>query len=307
MTRFCTFLISTLLLISCGSSHESPVTMADDKVADDSTTVRVAVLPTLDCLPLFLASEQGFFSREGLHVRLVDFTAQMDCDTAFESRRVDAMVTDIVRAERLVKHQVPLEYLTTTNAAWQLLTSKTARIRQLKQLDDKMLAMTRFSATDLLGDMVVDSARLQSERVFRIQVNDLAIRLNMLQAGIMDAVLLPEPQATAARNQKAFRVMQDVSQSFDLQLGAVVMRPQSLTAEQQKAFKKAYDEACDSINANGLNHYRPLITRRMGVQPLTVDSLPLSNTFNHAAQPREQDLKRVRQWLEKKEARIDVD
>lgn len=307
MKRFCTFLITTLLLISCGSSDEALGNMTDEEGTDDSTTVRLAVLPTLDCLPLFLASEQGFFKRAGVNVRLVDFTAQMDCDTAFENRRVDAMVTDIVRAERLVKHQVPLDYLTTTNTQWQLLTSKTARIRQLKQLDDKMLAMTRFSATDLLGDLVVDSARLQPERVFRIQVNDLAIRLNMLEVGIMDAVLLPEPQATAARNQKAYRVMQDVAKSFDLQLGAVAVRPQSFTADQQAAFIKAYDEACDSINANGLDHYRQLIIRRMGAKNLTVDSLPSSYTFNHAAQPREQDLKRVRQWLEKKDVRIDVD
>ena len=59
-----------------------------------------------------------------------------------------------------------------------------------------MLAMTRYSATDLLADYAVDSAKLKSEQVFKIQVNDVNIRLKMLLNNEIDAVLLTEPQAT---------------------------------------------------------------------------------------------------------------
>ena len=65
-------------------------------------------------------------------------------------------------------------------------------------MDDKMVAMTRYSVTDLLSDMVVDSAKLKPERVFRIQINDVNVRLKMLENNEMDALLMTEPYATQA-------------------------------------------------------------------------------------------------------------
>ena len=58
--------------------------------------------------------------------------------------------------------------------------------------------MTRYSATDYLCDRVLAGAKLSS-MAFRIQVNDVNIRLRMLLNNEMDAVWLAEPLATTAR------------------------------------------------------------------------------------------------------------
>ena len=68
---------------------------------------------------------------------------------------VSYTVTDLVRAIRMQQRGPKLRYVTVTNAYWQLITNRNARIRQLKQLDDKMVAMTRFSFTDMMTDHVV--------------------------------------------------------------------------------------------------------------------------------------------------------
>ena len=50
---------------------------------EDSLALKFAVLPTADCMPLFLAKEKRMFDTLGVDVRLRCFTSQMDCDTAF--------------------------------------------------------------------------------------------------------------------------------------------------------------------------------------------------------------------------------
>ena len=154
MKTMLTILATLLLLSSCGQSYEEKRRMTREQQRRqwraDSAALKVAVMPTLDCLPLYIAKERGFFEKQGVDVRLKRYTAQMDCDTAVERGRVEGLVSDLVRSERMQQHGTPLRYVAATDAYWQLITNRQARIRELKQLDDKMVAMTRYSATDLL-------------------------------------------------------------------------------------------------------------------------------------------------------------
>lgn len=290
-------LAAVLALIGCGGDGVNTGVGGAKGTTADSIALRIAVMPTLDCLPIYVAYDAGIFERESLSVSLVPFTAHMDCDTAIVGGSVHAMPTDLVRAERLIKEGAPLRYATATNLGWQLLTAKTARIRKLEQLDDKMLAMTRYSVTAMLADQLVDSAKLKTERVFRIQVNDVLVRLNMMETGTMDAMLLPEPQATVARK-LGCNTLYDTS-ADSLALGAIAFKADTLRSQQMKTFIKVYDEACDSINILGLEHYRDIVVTRCHVQQDIVDSLTNMNPprFSHASQPRQSDIDRAKTWL----------
>ena len=289
-------LAALFALLACGGDGENNDVGNEETTVSDSTSLRIAVMPTLDCLPIYVACDAGIFERESLSVTLVPFTAHMDCDTAIAGGSVYVMPTDLVRAERLMHQGTPLRYLTTTNLGWQLLTAKTARIRKMEQLDDKMLAMTRYSATAMLADQFVDSAKLQTERVFRIQVNDVLVRLNMMETGTMDAMLLPEPQATVARK-LGCNMLYDTN---SLLMGAIVCRADTLRPQRQmQTFIKAYNEACDSLNTRGLDYYRDLIATHCHVEKDVVDSLVVQHPtlFHHASPPRQKDIDRAKTWL----------
>lgn len=115
---------------------------------EDSLALKFAVLPTADCMPLFLAKEKRMFDTLGVDVRLRCFTSQMDCDTAFVGSSVEGIVTDLVRAKRMREQGVAIDYLSTTNAYWQLLANRKARLKRINQFGDKMIGMTRYSAYD---------------------------------------------------------------------------------------------------------------------------------------------------------------
>ena len=293
-----------LMLVSCGQSYEETkrLTRAQRlKLArEDSAALKIAVMPTLDCLPLYIAKDHQLFDTV-VDIRLKRFTAQMDCDTAMLRGRVEGMVTDLVRAERITQLGT-LRYLASTNAYWLLISNRNQRITQLKHLDDRMLAMTRYSVTDLLGDLAVDSAKLKTERVFRIQINDVNVRLKMLENNEMDALLLTEPQATQALLAK-HKVLLDTRRE-DIQMGVIAFRTKGMDDKNRKkqieVFLKGYNDACDSINKFGVRRYKDVIRKYYTISEPALKNLPDTLIFNHAEAPRQKDVERAQQWLSKK-------
>lgn len=296
--------IALLLLAACGLSYEETKRLTRQQRLklwrEDSAALKIAVMPTLDCLPVFVAKERKMFDTV-VDIRLKQFNAQMDIDTALIRGRVEGAITDMVRAEKMIKEGTPLRYAAATNAYWLLISQRQLRITNFKHLDDKMLAMTRYSVTDLLGDLAVDSAKLAPERVFRIQVNDVNIRLKMLENGEMDAMLLTEPQATQALMKKHY-VMLD-SRKQDMQMGALVFRTKDMgdkaRMHQMDVFMKGYKQACDSINHFGVAHYAEILKKYYKLNGQTIKALPDSLKFTYQ-QARQKDIDCAKKWLEKK-------
>ncbi len=301
MKRLLIVMAAGLVVAGCGQSYKEKREISRQKMVqqhrEDSAALKVAVMPTMDCLPLFVASERGMFGKTDIRLRL--FTAQMDCDTAVAGGSVQGTVTDLVRAERLMQKGTPLKYITTTNAYWQLFTNRTARIKTLKQLDDKMVAMARYSVTDLLADRVRDSAKLDRERLFKIQVNDVHIRLKMLQNSEIDAALLTEPQALLARLARHTQLMD--TRKLNLTMGAIAFREKDLEAkkrqQQLEDFKKGYNMACDSLTKFGIAQYRDIVVKYCGLRAKQVDSLPRDLKFRHIELPAQTDIERAQKWL----------
>lgn len=299
-------IIGLMLLVACGQSYEETKRQnrqqRREAMRKDSAALKVAVMPTLDCLPMYVAEYYQLFDTLNGGVRLKHFMAQIDCDTAMERNRVEGTVTDLVRALRMTKRGIPLRYVAATNTYWQLITNRHSRVHQLKQLDDKMIAMARFSVTDMLSDLIVDSLKLREDHVFRVQINDLSVRMQMLQNNEMDALFFPEPWATKARMGKNIVVFD--TRKPDMQMGVIAFRDKEMRRperhKQLELFVKAYNAACDSINKYGFGHYRDLIVKNCGVEAMVVDSLPKDIKYQHAIGPRQKDIERAQNWLSKK-------
>ncbi|MBM6993953.1 MAG: ABC transporter substrate-binding protein [Prevotella sp.] len=287
-------------IYSCGGSFEEKLRQSHrDKLKlerEDSAALKIATTPTMDCLPLFIGVEDSLFQKAGVVVHLRARNSQIDGDTLIEGGHVEGFVTDLIRAERLQKRGTPLKYVAATNLYWQIISNRIARVKDIKQLSDKMIAITRYSATDYLANLAVDSAHPKYD-VYRIQINDVKIRLKMLLNNEMDAIVIPEPQATTARL-NTNPVLMD-SRHRDYRLGVIAFREKALKdksrQKQLALFLKVYNEICDSINSKGTTHYSKVITKYMGVDDKTVKALPHLN-YQHATPPRASDVDRARKY-----------
>ena len=91
-------------LVGCGDSKEKVRRLSmQEKARQDSidkASFKVGVMPTLDCLPVFVAHDEKLFDSLGVTVHLKCYSAQMDCDTALERGRVEGAVSDLIRARQ---------------------------------------------------------------------------------------------------------------------------------------------------------------------------------------------------------------
>ena len=287
---------------ACGNSYQESKRLSrlerQRLAKKDSAALKIAVMPTLDCLPLYVAREYKWFCDGKTDIRLKYFTSQIDCDTAILNGRVEGAVSDLVRVARMNKSGAKVKPQIATATYWQLLTNRNSRIRQLNQLDDKMVAMTRYSVTDMLADHVVDSAKLKSERVFKVQINDVNVRLQMMLNNEMDAMFVTEPQATLARLAK-HKVLLD-TRKMNWHMGVIAFREKPMKDVDRKrqydVFVKAYNQACDSINKNGIARYAHLMEKYCRTRSAVLDSIP-KQKFPHAVGPREKDVLRAEKYI----------
>ena len=288
--------VCLLTLCACGPSEADQKRAQRQRQEADrkayQAAFKVGTLPTLDCLPLFLLRDSVLYDTTRADIRLVGFTAQMDCDTAMTGRSVNACVTDLVRAQRLQRKGVPIRWFASTNAYWNLYASKQLKVDSIGRLSDCNIAMTRYSITDYLTAEVLQRAKLQRPAL-RAQINDVLVREKMATGGELDAFWFTEPMATKTRLD-GNRLLYS-SQKSGLHPGAIVLvegpsdDPQR-TMRQQEEFRKAYDRAVALINKNGLVYYSDLIIKYMGVDSKVVMNLP-KLSFEPARGPREADLK----------------
>lgn len=250
----------------------------------DSLSLKIACLPTLDALPLWVAEDCGLFTREKVDVRLIPFKAHMDVDTALVGGSVEGALTDCFRAEFLEKKGLKLNRFAVTPLSWKLIANRQARIKALRQLGDKMMAMTRHSATDYLCDEVLRNVKTTAD-VFRVQINDVDLRLSMLINNEIDALWLPEPQATKALLIGHYQLAD--SKLIKDSLGVFVFAQKNIDNEfrqsQIESFAKAYDTACDTLNKRGIHAFSDLIMKHTGVhEKAAIDSLVNIHYYKHA-------------------------
>ena len=291
-------ILAVLTFVSCGKSEkELQAERQAQKLAERDAyqkAFKIAVMPTMDCLPAYLLKDSLLYDTAKVDIRLCRFNAQMDCDTAMIGGSVQAAFSDLVRTERLKhRNKVLMHYLTDTNLNWQLIADKDSKLKQLSDLSDKIVAMTRFSGTDLLTDMAVKKAKPKYQ-VFRVQVNDVLVRLAMLQNHEIDAYWFAEPQITkalSADNNSLFN-----SEDAGVHLGVVAIMDKVRRQDEEAAFAAAYDKAVEQINKNGVKYYSALIQKYMKVDESVVRALP-DIKYTKIGPPRKADLLMARNFL----------
>lgn len=265
------FISLSVVNVSCTSEDSSPKRAGK--------VITVALTPTIDCLPLYVAQKTGIDTSFGYALNLQTYSSRSDCDTALIHGMAHAIMTDSIRANDIRNRLVTLASAADTipqpaadslqftyhdNIKIFFFTNSKSRLKRPSQLADKMIAIDRGSVEMLIAQQLLDSLKI-SDKAFLVQMQNIRTRSEMLSAGSMDAVALTEPQAAVARSQR-HNLIYTADAYRGKSLGCL------LSASRHAAIRNIYNAAVDSINKHGIHHYDTIIASCMDIP---VQCLPL--------------------------------
>ena len=283
------------MLASCSQRQEATQFKADS-TGIDTTVLCIAVMPAMNCLPVYYAERTGLADSLGLEMELLRYNAQMDIDTAITGGHADIAFTDLIRAQKLGKTGVSITPFASCDEPLSLISLKTKRVKQVNQMKEQMIAVSRLSATDYWTDRLLDSTRTSYDDIYRPQVNDVKLRAEMLRLGLIDAAMMGEPYATWMMMLGHKRLFQSKGKQPQLYAWANI----SATKMQQKAFLKVLDEAINRMSkASEASLLRDILKQEYLLPPELADSLELQ-PIKRPSDIRPEDTEEAEKWLSKK-------
>ena len=199
LTKAVLILTVALLTASCGNGGGN--NDAGNKAkADDSLAVCVAVYPSLDALPLMLGNDWGILDSLGVAVKFQVYRSQLDAEKALAEGCVDVAMTDLFRVVWWQWQKKPVKFAFVTRRNMGVVANKALRITDVRRLDDRMIAVSRFSLDDYFCDKI-ESANKKGQ-ILRPQINSVELRAKMLESGQLDAAVLGQQQVYNVAQQK---------------------------------------------------------------------------------------------------------
>ena len=282
------------MLASCSQRQEATQFQADS-TGIDTTVLCVAVMPAMSCLPVYYAEKTGLADSLGLEMQLLRYQAQMDIDTAIINGYADIAFTDLIRCARLSK-QVDLAPIASCDESLSLISLKTKRVKQVNQMKEQMIAVSRLSATDYWCDRVLDSTRTSYDDIYRPQINDVWLRAEMLRQGLIDAAIMGEPFATWMTMLGHKRLFESRGKQPQFYAWAA----STATKQQQKAFLNVLKEATTRLSKpSEATLLRDILKQEYQLPPALVDTIELQRV-KQATTVRESDITAAQDWLKRK-------
>ena len=296
------FTIALLALLFATISTDSVAQSRKDR--HSLITIRFGTLPVIQALPLFVASEKGYFAEQGINVELIPFNSALEKDVALTAEEISGYFGDMMTPMVLNANGIPVRMLATIfnpakdQRTFAILKAPNSPNRTLKELNDAGIAGSSNTIIEYITQKILSFHGIQMEKLNMIETKNIPIRLQMLLSGQVQSAALPEPLVSLAELKGAGVVADDAGKGISPTILAFRMEFLKGHPAQTKRFLAAINKAVSFINQNP-NEARPVMNRYCRIpEPLQRDfTVP---TFPKLAAPAYNQVMDVYGWLKKK-------
>ncbi|HUJ70107.1 MAG TPA: ABC transporter substrate-binding protein [Syntrophorhabdales bacterium] len=268
-------------------------------------TLKFGVLPVIQALPLFVASEAGFFKNEGLDVELTTFNSALEKDVAFTSGQISGYFGDLQTCIVLNGNGAPIKIVAEVYNAtakgrrtFALLVSPKFASKGLKDASSAGVAVSSNTILDYLTTKFLASRGIGLDRTHMVEMKNIPIRMQMLLGGQVPAAVLPEPLATLAESKGARVLADDAGTGLSSTVLAFNETFLNASPERARAFLRAVDRASAFITARP-DDARPVMIRECRIPDELRKSFPVPE-FPKLTLPSPSHVDDVYQWLSQK-------
>ncbi len=289
--RYAILLIIGTILVLPVAAHAAP-------------DIRFGTLPVIQCLPVFVAAEKGFFKEQGVAVELTPFNSALEKDVAFTSGQISGYFGDILTCMVLSANKIPIRIVavvhnsTKNQRMFALVLGPKYAGRDLKDVVGEGVAVSSNTVLDYLTGKFLSIKGIPLNQVKMVEIKNIPVRLQMLVAGQVSVAVLPEPLATLAEMKGGKAVMDEAGKGWSATVLAFSEGFMAKHPDKVKAFLKAVERASDYINKHP-EEARAIMNRECRIPDQLKTGFPVPQ-FPKPALPTVGQVADVARWLHQK-------
>lgn len=270
-----------VLSTACSSVAQTP----------EPVTLRIAVLPILDALPMYVAQTNGYFNSEGVEVEFIPVSSAAERDQVMSAGQADGMINDLISTLLYNQDETQIQVVSFARTAtpefpqFRILAAKDSGINDVEDLKGVEIGISEGSVIEYTTDRLLEAEGFTPLEISTIAVPSISVRMSLLDSGELSAANLPDPLSSLAIQGGAVPILDDTSHpEFGNSLISFRKSVIEANPEAIRGFLAAVERAAEEINVDPSKWDDLLTEQNLVPAPLIgsymIPSFPTGNVPN---------------------------
>jgi NitT/TauT family transport system substrate-binding protein len=288
-------LIGILLILS--ACAPGPVT--------ETVTLRIALLPVIDTLPMYVAGQEGLFTEQGVNVEFVPVASAPERDQILAAAQAEGTINETLAVMAFNRESIQMQIVryalrpTAGNGHFFIIASSQSGLTSLDGLKSVEIGVSQGTVIEYVTERILQAEGFGTYEIKTIAVPKVPDRMALLASGGLKAGVLPDPLAALVVGQGGVIVADD-SRYPEYGFSVISFRKDVIDAnpEAVEGFLAAIEEATALINADPAKYTNVLSEQGLVPPPLADTYQP--PVFPSAGVPSEEEWNDALSWLKEK-------
>ncbi len=222
---------------------------------EQTSTLKIAILPILETLPMYVAEQEGYFEKQDVQVEFIPVASGAERDQLITAGQADGMINEALSTALYNQDETRVQIVrfarkaTKDQALFSILTSAKSGITNSSGLKNVKIGISEGTVIEYLTARLLEAEGFTPQEIKMIAVPKIPDRMALLNSGELDAAMLPEPLSSLAELQGANMVLDDTSLP-EFSFSVISFRKEVLDQNPQaiRGFLAAIEEAVEKIN-----------------------------------------------------------
>ena len=237
--------------------------------------LKIAVLPILDALPMYVANQKGYFQDLGVNVEFIPVASAAERDQIMVAGQADGMINDLVSTLFYNKDKVQIQIVAFARTAtpefpqYRILAAANSGITKVEDLKGVDIGISEGSVIAYTTDRLLQAEGFQPDEIKTIAVPKIPDRMSLLASGELKAANLPDPLSSLAIQSGAIPILDD-TQHPEYGNSVISFRSEVIANNPQaiRGFLKALEKAIGEINTDPTQWDQLLTEQKLVPAPL---------------------------------------
>jgi NitT/TauT family transport system substrate-binding protein len=277
----------------------------------EPATLKIAVLPIIDTLPMYVAQQEGLFAKHGVTVEFVPVASAPERDQILAAGQADGTINETLAVMAFNKATVQMQVVryalrpTEGHGHFFIIASGQSGITDVNGLKGVEIGVSQGTVIEYVTERILQAEGFTADDIKTIAVPKMPDRMALLASGELKAGVMPDPLASLVVGQGGVIVADD-SKYPEYGFSVISFRKAVIdeNPDAVKDFLAAIEEATTLVNTEPAKYKNLLSEQNLVPAPLLEKYQ--APVFPTAGVPTEAEWQDALNWLKEK-GMLDVD